>query len=464
MSKFFAEVSALIKLALPVSLAQLAIMGMSATDVIIAGKASTTDLAGMTLGANTWNLISLFFMGISFATQPLIAKQFGANNDKGVKHQLHQSIWMCLGLGFIAMLCVWIVAWVMQFSSYAPEMLGVARNYLFVIGLSALPIVMIGALRGTLEGMSLTRIVFYINLAAFLINIPLDYVFVNGLFGMPKLGGVGCALATTILVWLMFLVCILVLKYHHRLLALRLFKDFQPPNRKTIWRTMQLGFPIGVSIVIEMSLFAGSGILIAKFGEIEAGAHAVAITVASMSFMLYMGIGQGVTIRASQLVGAEKHVEAWYAIKSGSYLNLILSIFVCVLFIFFTEPLIRLFSDDEKVIPLAITLLYFGAAFQIVDSLQVAAIFGLRAYQDTASPPKYQFVAFWVFGLPLGVYLSFFDTRFHLTGAKGMWFAMIVSLLVVGVLLLRRLKVVAAENLSDDFHSVEILKPKQRSL
>ena len=464
MSNFFAEVSALIKLALPVSLAQLAIMGMAATDVVIAGRVSTTDLAGMTLGANTWNLISLFFMGISFATQPLIAKQFGAGNGSGLKKQFHQSIWMCLGLGAIAMFVVWLVAFLMRFSSYETGMLEVARNYLFVISLSALPIVMIGALRGTLEGMSLTKAVFYINLAAFLINIPLDYVLVNGLFGVPKLGGVGCALATTILVWAMFGVCISVLKYHQRLLSLELFKGFQGPNKSEIYKTVQLGLPIGVSIVIEMSLFAGSGIFIAKFGELEAGAHAVAITVASMSYMFYMGIGQGVTIRAAQLMGAGQRPEAWYVIKAGSYLNLILSILVCALFIFFTEPLVRLFSSDEKVIPLAVILLYYGAAFQIVDSLQVAAIFGLRAYQDTVSPPKYQFLAFWVFGLPLGVYLSFFNTNLGFTGAKGMWFAMIVSLFVVGVLLLRRLKIVAAENLSADFHSAEILKPEQRSL
>jgi len=322
---------------------------------------------------------------------------------------------MCLGLGAIAMFVVWLVAFLMRFSSYETGMLEVARNYLFVISLSALPIVMIGALRGTLEGMSLTKAVFYINLAAFLINIPLDYVLVNGLFGVPKLGGVGCALATTILVWAMFGVCISVLKYHQRLLSLELFKGFQGPNKSEIYKTVQLGLPIGVSIVIEMSLFAGSGIFIAKFGELEAGAHAVAII-------------------------------------------------VCALFIFFTEPLVRLFSSDEKVIPLAIILLYYGAAFQIVDSLQVAAIFGLRAYQDTVSPPKYQFLAFWVFGLPLGVYLSFFNTNLGFTGAKGMWFAMIVSLFVVGVLLLRRLKIVAAENLSADFHSAEILKPEQRSL
>lgn len=445
MSKFITEINALVKLALPVSLAQMATMGMSATDVLIAGQAGTQELAGMTLGANTWNLVILFFMGIGFATQPLVAKQFGANNDQGVKHQLHQSMWMCFGFGLLAMLCVLLVSWAIQFIGYEPYMLSVAGDYLFVIAFSALPLTMISALRGSLEGMSLTRVVFFINLAAFIINIPLDYVLVHGLYGFPRLGGVGCAFASLFLIWAIFIGCLVVLTFHQRLRDKALLQTFQRPDRATIIKTIALGLPIGCSIIIEMSLFSGSGILIAKFGSTEAGAHAVAITVASLSFMLYMGIGQGVTIRASQLLGAQQPDEAWYAIKAGTLLNLVISIFICMIFIVFTEPLIRLFSNDPSLIPLAVVLLYFGAAFQIVDSLQVAAIFALRAYHDTSSPPKYQFIAFCVFGLPIGVGLAFYGEKFGLGGAKGMWMAMVVSLFVVGVLLLRRLKAVAFE-------------------
>jgi len=138
MSKFFTEIKALTKLAVPVSLAQLAIMGMSATDVIIAGQAGTTELAGMNLGANIWNLVSLFFMGISFATQPLIAKQFGAKSDSGVKHQLHQSVWMCLCLGLLAMLSVLFVSWAIQFVDYDQSMLDVANPSYFLHKLSRL--------------------------------------------------------------------------------------------------------------------------------------------------------------------------------------------------------------------------------------------------------------------------------------------------------------------------------------
>lgn len=439
MSNFLAEIGPLIKLALPVSLAQLAIVGMSATDVLIAGQAGTIELAGMNLGANTWHMVILFFMGVGFATQPLVAKHFGAGNDSAIKHQLHQSIWMCACLGLLATVVVWGVSWAIQFANFDSAMLRIAREFLFVISLCAIPMTLIPALRGTLEGVNLTRVVLWVNLAAFILNIPLDYVLVNGYFGFPKLGGVGCAWATVVLIWLMFLVSAIVLAKHKKLKSKRLFSEFEKPVRATILSTLKIGLPIGVSIVIELSMFAGAGMLIAAFGPIQASAHAVAITVASMSFMLYMGLGQGVTIRASQFLGAGLPAQAWNTIKVGTAFNIFVACVLCVCFLFFAEPIIRLFSRDADVIALAVTLLYFGAAFQLADALQVSAVCSLRAYHDTSSPPKYQFVAFLVFGLPIGVGLAFYGWWPGLDGAKGMWFAMVVSLSMVGLLLLWRL-------------------------
>lgn len=439
------EIKSLVKLAAPVSLAQLALVGMSATDVLIAGQASTNDLAGLNLGVNAWNMVILFFMGIGFATQPLIAKRFGAGDKIGLKHQLHQSMWLCLILGVIAMLVVWAVAWSLQLIDYEPELLRIGSGFLLAISLCAIPMSLIPAVRGTLEGMSLTREVFLINFTAFLLNIPLDYVLVNGLYGLPKLGGIGCAWATVILMWAAFLVNVWILKSHSKLKGRELLSDFEKPHQATITKTTRLGLPIGMSIVIELSMFSGAGMMIAKFGAVAAGAHAVAIIVASMSFMLYTGLGQGVTIRASQFLGANQPDAAWYTIKVGTAFNLAVACVFCISFVVFNESLVRLFSDDPQVIELATTLLYFGAAFQIVDGLQVAIICALRAYHDTASPPKYQLFAFWVIGVPLGVGLSFYNWVPSMSGPKGMWIAMLVSLTLVSVLLSYRLATHARE-------------------
>lgn len=440
-----AEIKNLIKLAAPVSLAQLAIMGMGATDVLIAGQAGTSELAGMNLGSNVWNMIILFFLGVGIATQALIANQHGAGSDRGVKHQFHQSTWMCLALGIVGTLCVLIAAWAFSFASFEADLRLIAQRFLLVISLAAMPMCLLPAVRGTLEGISLTAVVFWINLAAFLINIPLDYALVHGLWGFPKLGGVGCAWATVVLLWLMLLSACFVLKNHKKTRAKRLFSNFEKPHRETIAATFKLGLPIGLSILIELSMFSGAGILIASLGVIEAGAHAVAITVASLSFMFYLGLGQGVTIRASQFLGAKDPHAAWYTIKVGTTFNVALSALFCCMFLAFNEQFVALISDDPEVIKLAGVLLIFGALFQIPDCLQVAVISAMRAYHDTASPPKYQIFSFWLLGLPLGIGLAFYQWLPGLDGAKGMWVAMLLSLSVVAVLLLRRLKQLVVE-------------------
>ena len=273
----------------------------------------------------------------------------------------------------------------------------------------------------------------------FLLNIPLDYIFVEGLFGMPKLGGVGCALATVFLMWFALFGFVLVIRGHAKTRDKLLLKNFSRPDVNVITKTFRLGLPIGFSIIIELSMFAGAGMLIAFFGVVQVGAHAVAIIVASMSFMLYMGLAQGVTIRASQFLGAGEPDAAWYTIKVGTSFNMMIACVLCLVFVFFNEPLVSLFSDDPEVIVLAVSLMYFGAAFQLVDCLQIAMVCALRAYHDTSSPPKYQFVAFLLFGMPLGVGLSFYNYVPGLSGAKGMWTAMLLSLMLVSLFLSWRL-------------------------
>ena len=329
-------------MALPVSLAQLAMVGMTATDVLIAGTAGTIDLAGMNLGANSWNMIILFFMGIGFATQPLVAKQYGARNPPGIKHQLHQSLWLCFVLGCIATAAVVVGARLLLLLDYHQQMLQIAHDYMMAISLCALPLAMTPAVRGTLEGLGQTRVVLWIVLLAFFVNIPLDYIFVNGLYGLPRLGGVGCAWATVILVWIMFASMLLTLAWHQSIRQMRLLSYFERPAGNTIVGTLRMGIPIGFSILLELSMFAGAGIMIAAFGPVQASAHAVAMSVVSMSFMLYVGLGQGVTIRASQFLGAEQHHRARYCVYAGTVFNLLVAVTMCVLFI------LRLCENDPN--------------------------------------------------------------------------------------------------------------------
>jgi MATE family multidrug resistance protein len=323
--------------------------------------------------------------------------------------------------------------------NFETGMRDIAVDYLLVMSLCAAPFCLQPALRGTLEGMNFTFVVFLVNFTAFLLNIPLDYVLVNGLYGFPKLGGVGCAWATVMLVWMMVLFLALALWRHPKIRHRRLFSQFEAPKRDEIVATWRLGFPIGLAIVIELSMFCGAGMLIALFGPVQASAHAVAITIASISFMLYNGLAQGVTIRASQFLGADRGARAAYTVRAGISFNLLIAALVCVFFLLFNESIVTLFTSDPAVIAAAVVLLYFGAAFQLGDSLQVAVVFALRAYQDTVTPPKIMFFGFFMVGLPIGIWLAFFAGIDSLSAAKGLWFGMVSSLFLVGFLLLRKL-------------------------
>jgi len=118
---------------------------------------------------------------------------------------------------------------------------------------------------------------------------------------------------------------------------------------------------------------------------------------------------------------------------------LIVATIICVIFVLFDRQIISVFSNDAELIGLAMVLFLYAAIFQLADALHIAAMYALRAYQDTLSPPKYQFIAFWMFGLPLGIGLAFYNWWPGLEGAEGLWFAMVASLFLVGFLLFNKL-------------------------
>ena len=247
-----------------------------------------------------------------------------------------------------------------------------------------------------------------------------------------------------------FLAYILLLLWHPALRKAKLLRQLQLPQRERLSNTFRLGLPIGFSIVIEMSMFSGVGILIATLGTTETAAHAIALSIASTSFMIYMGLGQGITIRASQHLGAENPAAARYAVGVGMRINLVLALLMSVIFLLSRDALVALFSDDPQVAALAVGLMLFAALFQLGDCLQITVLSALRAWHDTASPPRYQMIAFWGVGLPVGTWLGLFADWPALAGAPGFWLAMVLGLFIAAGLMLRRLQYVMYADLTAD--------------
>lgn len=432
----FAEARALIRLATPMALSQLVLMGMGLTDVIVAGRASTIDLAGMTLGGNAGAIVIYTCFGVGMAAAPLVSRFYAAKDFAGMTKQIQQVVWTCALAGFVCFLSMLLLSFFIGRGNFEPGIQEIATSYIAVMSLSGFAVCMIGGLRSSLESIEWTVPVLVINCLGFLINIPLDIIFVNGYFGLPKLGGVGCAISTVTIQTAIMISFFFLLTKATKKRQENLFENFDPPIKKEIFKILKLGAPIGLSMLIELGFFCGAGVLIVYFGAVTASAHAVAISVASATYMIYYGISQAITIRASHHLGLDRHQAAATACYTGIQITLSIAVCFTIAFILFRQELVGLFSQDPAVIKMAASLLILSGLFQLADATQITALCGLRAYLDTRSPLIAQFIAFWIIAFPLGIYLSR-SARFPaLNGAHGFWLAMCFGLGLAAIILM----------------------------
>lgn len=443
------EIVELWRLAMPVTLSQLALMGIWITDVVFAGRSGTEQLAGVTLGANVWNMVAYFFFAVGLSAQILVGRHFGANQPEAIRSQIQQSLWAAGFCGVVAMLLIAIGVWILGLIPFERDVQKIGQGYLAVMIFAAMPMALMPVLRTSIEAMNQTRGVMLINLSAFLINIPLDYALVFGRWGFPALGGVGCAMASVVMYWCVIVAFYFMLHSHPANRHLQVFLQFPRPDFRHIRTTLRLGFPIGLSVLIELAFFAGAGVLITLFGAVAASAHSVAISTASLAFMVYMGLGQGVTIRASQALGAGRADMARFSTRTGLYLTFGLACVISLSLILFRHQIPGLFSNDAEVIELAAALLLWAAIFQLADAAQICAVSGLRAYKDTDSAPRYQFAAFWLIAFPLAIGLAYYSIWPTLSGPAGYWVAMVVGLVIVAGLLIKRLNRVSLTELQN---------------
>ncbi len=433
------EIRALLKLAAPLALSQLVLIGMGLTDVLIAGRAGTIELAGMTLGNNVSNIIIFSLFGIGLTAAPLVSRHFGANDLSSMRDQIQQVIWSCLFAGIACVILMLIASRVLTRANFDPAIQDIAAKYVAIMSVSGFGFCMISGLRSSLESMNWTVPVLVINVCAFLINIPLDIILVNGLFGAPKLGGVGCAIATASICMFSMLGFIILLLKCTRQAGISLLQPFNAPNVFEIKKIYTLGIPICLSLMLELGFFCGAAIMIVYFGAISASAHAIAVSIASATYMIYYGISQAITIRASRFLGTNDSDSAAHTCYTGLKITLLISVGFSLMFILSRYQIVGAFSKDPAVISLAATLLILSAVFQFTDALQVSALCGLRAYLDTRSPLIAQFFAFWVIAFPLGYFLSYSTAWPALNGAYGYWIAMCIGLSIAAIFLLRKL-------------------------
>jgi len=275
------EIKKLFQLMLPILVTQFAQAGLGLIDTIMAGHLSPTDLAAIAVGVGLWIPIMLLFSGIMIATTPLVAEANGARDFNNIPTIARQSLWMAFMLGILAMLVLQLMPFLLPLFGVPENLQPKAGLFLHAIGLGMPAVTMYAALRGYSEALGYPRPVTAISLLALLVLVPLNMIFMYGLGPIPALGSAGCGFATSILQWLMLIALAGYIYKGRAYRKTQVFSQWEKFNPVWAKRILKLGFPIGLAIFFEVSIFSTGAIILSPLGETVVAAHQIAISVTS---------------------------------------------------------------------------------------------------------------------------------------------------------------------------------------
>ncbi|MCC7596796.1 MATE family efflux transporter [Janthinobacterium sp. FW305-129] len=434
------EVSSLWKLAWPILIGQLATVGMGAADVAMTGHTNPEELAAVSLGAAIWSIVLVTVSGIMMAINTLVAHEIGAARHDRVPHIVRQSLWKALLVGLVACLLTNMAALVFDHLMLEPAVAAKAKLFVHIISCALPPFAAYRALYGYSTSINQTKPVMVIALAALALNIFVNYLLIYGHWGMPKLGGVGCAVATTCCVWMMLLAMLAWIRIAPAYRATYPFTHWEGPQLSSIGPMLRLGLPIGVTYFAEVSAFGVISLLVARFGVIQVSAHQIALNFSSVVFMVPLTFGIALVTRVGHAVGEANLRRARFISWVGVAMSLTAAIVSATLITVFRHQIAQAYTSDPQVQALCAQLLLFAALFQLSDATQVATSCAIRGYKVTRQPMLIQLLAFWGFSLPIGYVLGLAPQGFIWSPAEpmaaaGFWIGLVTGLTVAAVLL-----------------------------
>ena len=434
------EVSSLWKLAWPILIGQLATVGMGAADVAMTGHTNPEELAAVSLGAAIWSIVLVTVSGIMMAINTLVAHEIGAARHDRVPHIVRQALWKALLVGLVACLLTNMAALVFDHLMLEPAVAAKAKLFVHIISCALPPFAAYRALYGYSTSINQTKPVMVIALAALALNIFVNYLLIYGHWGMPKLGGVGCAVATTCCVWMMLLAMLAWIRIAPAYHATYPFTHWEWPQPSSIGPMLRLGLPIGVTYFAEVSAFGVISLLVARFGVIQVSAHQIALNFSSVVFMVPLTFGIALVTRVGHAVGEAKLRKARFISWVGVAMSLTAAIVSAAVITIFRHQIAQAYTSDPQVQALCAQLLLFAALFQLSDATQVATSCAIRGYKVTRQPMLIQLLAFWGFSLPIGYVLGLAPAGFPWSPAEpmaaaGFWIGLVTGLTVAAVLL-----------------------------
>ncbi|TXC93148.1 MATE family efflux transporter [Metabacillus litoralis] len=409
----------------PILVTQLGLFSMSFFDTTMSGKVHRDDLAGVAIGSSLWIPVYTGLSGILLSVTPIVAHLIGAKKKKEVPFMVVQGLYVSLFISIlIFLLGFFTLDLILNNMGLEEDVIHIAKGYLVALSFGIFPLFLYAVLRCFIDALGLTRVTMFITLTSLPINFILNYMFIFGKFGAPKLGGIGAGIASSITYWCIAGITIFIIFKQAPFKEFGIFKTFYKISFKAWAEILLIGVPIGLSIFFETSIFAAVTLLMGQYNTVTIASHQAAINFASFLYMLPLSISMALTIVVGHEIGAKRMKDA----KQYSYLGigfaLFLSILSAALIYFFRPEVASIYTSDPDVLKLTQDFLIYAIFFQLSDAIAAPIQGALRGYKDVNVTFIMALVSYWVIGLPVGFLLATYTPL----DAFGYWIGLISGL------------------------------------
>ena len=442
-AQYTKEFSYNLKLAYPVIIGMLGHTLIGIVDNIMVGKLGSTELAAVSLGNSLIFIAMSLGIGFSTAITPIVAQADAENNRSKIRSAFHHGLFLCVILGFSLFGFVILVKPIMELLHQPKEVITLAKPYLNWVAFSLVPLIIYQGYKQFADGLSMTKISMYAIVMANILHVIINYCLIYGVWIFPKMGILGAGLGTVIsrLAMVVFMHIILSQKenlkqYFHNF-------SFEEIKKEMMVKIINLGFPSAMQMLFEVVLFTAGIWLCGIIGKTSQAANQIALSLASMTFMVAMGLSVVSMIRISHQKGLNDYKQLVVVARSIFLLAILIEILFAILFVALHQILPYLFLnmenqaqllDNKEVVIITSKLLLVAAVFQISDGIQVVVLGALRGLQDVKVPMYITFFAYWVIGFPISYYLGLYTNL----KAVGVWIGLLAGLTAAAVFLFIR--------------------------
>jgi MATE family multidrug resistance protein len=401
-------------------------MAMNTVDIIMVGQLGPAAIGAIGIGGNAFYCLAIFGLGLLLGLDTLVSQSHGAGNRSDTHRSLAQGVYAAFLIAMPLMVAFRFLPPIFDIFGVNPIVSALAGPFLLALSWSTLPLLLYGAFRRYLQGIGRVRPVMFALISANIVNWFFNWLLI------PKLGVVGSALSTCLARVYMAGTLLFFIWWYERAFEAGFRSLLRKPDLRRMARLLGLGLPAATQILLEIGAFGAAGVLAARLAPAALAAHQIALSCASVSYMVPLGISSAAAVAVGQAVGRGAPDVAR---RSGYIaLGLAVAFMACaaLAFWFIPQPILRIYTSDAGVIGSAAGLLAIAALFQLFDGVQIVATGALRGIGETGVPMLVNLGGYWMFGLPVGYLLCFHAGR----GVTGLWWGLTLALVAIALILL----------------------------